>query len=364
MKTFAFKIKPLFNLACLLSLTLYDFYDEKYGPVFIYFGYMLAFLLTLRGIGEYFNPSSVFIGLGMSIYMISGAGVTITYLAFAAGLTISIQFVRHLGRPLMHAIAVKVLCIHLVFFYIFYLIAKTTGKYISIQQILGLMEQRTNFEEMYRPCGVFFEPNSYCVFILLSLVLIKSTGRISAKIFALSIGSILLSKSLWGVAIVPIFGLMVYRQFSIKNLLLISIAAITVCLAIIQDELILSRYTNLSLGEELSFEIRIGDINQWLTRVNPIGEGFDFNNWQSPSIFGAWLLIKSGWVWTVLYLSFNLWYLKINKYMILALAALLFTYPPLTTAFYHIALVCSGRFGENLLVRDNPKKLLNYSCAD
>lgn len=258
------------------------------------------------------------------------------YLAASVGLYLSSIRNSFLDEILSKNNIENLLKLNLFIFYLFYFLS-FFGIFINITELFGFTPQRTHFLQNYRPSGLLLEPNSYCVMIfLLSFILYRKDANTSNVVKALSAVSIFLSQSLWGIFLLPIILIM---YFKVKGAIKFTILAspIFVALAVGIFLSLQERISGGLSGEELSFIIRLGDMATTLNRVSFFGEGFNYENWESPSIFLPWLLIKAGIIWSAAFVFLIIFRLGLYNAFII-LIPLFFTQPLLSNLIFWLAI--------------------------
>ena len=239
-----------------------------------------------------------------------------------------------------------ILKVNIILFFVMY-VAAIFGLYIEIWGAMGLEPQRTTYAHNYRPSGIFLEPNSYCVHTFLMYLSFCFDKKLVTKYWSSSwsnlfLLTLILSRSLWALLpLVILLPLILTRMKSWEKILAVAVA--TVASVFIAVEMI-NRISLGILGDELSFIIRIGTLTDWIQRVALLGEGVDFNDWVSPSIFGAWLLIKLGAIPSIVFCIMLFWRTKLSKvYRLVFFLPFLLTQPPVTNLLFWASILCVFR---------------------
>lgn len=326
----------MFYFALLICLSSYDWYHPVYGPLMMYAGVLIALIgggLTQAKIRPYDLVQAVM----LAAIPISQGSVSAAYLSAVVGLSFC-----SLKSPLIANLVrwvVPLLVLHLSAFYVLLMLAQF-DIFVNVTEPLGLMPQRTHYAHNYRPSGLLLEPNSLCVFLFLLSFIATRLGADLSELLKLSIlVAILLSQSLWGVGLLPFIIFLLYPNIRLQAFAR-AVLVISPAFVLIAFEAYERIIRGLS-GEELSFIIRLGSLETASSRTSFFGEGFDYVDWASPSIFLAWLLIKPGIVWAFPFIAFIINKVGVRLALLL-LVPLFFTQPLLSNFLFWLAL---SRFG-------------------
>jgi hypothetical protein len=177
----------------------------------------------------------------------------------------------------------------IVFLLIFqFAIFQLTGNYIDFTSKLGSYSGRGyRGYGLFRPHGIMQEPNAYSTVLFALLYLYSKFPYVRHWLVNLAFISILLSLSLWGVLMVPIFYSIFYRRLLSKRALIISVITIAFSASAIFDAI---EGTNIIerldfSAEDSSRNARYGNIDDMVNSIGFItGNGFNSNIFQK---FGA-----------------------------------------------------------------------------
>lgn len=327
----------MFHFIVLFFLCSYDWYHPIYGPILMYLGILIVFLATLLKPTKIKLTDFLVVLILAAIPLWSGL-MSAAYWAAFVGLIFCI-FRNSLITNLVRGV-VPLMVLHLGAFYMLLLLAQF-GLFLNVTEALGLMPQRTHYEFNYRPSGLLLEPNSFCVMMFLLSFIASRIGAELSNLLKISILlAVLLSESLWAIGLLPFLIFLLYPNIRLPSLTIV-ILAVSPVLALISIG-IYERFSAGLAGEELSFIIRLGSLEEIFSRVSFFGEGFDYVDWISPSIFLPWLLIKSGIFWSVFFVAYIMGKVGIRLAFLL-LVPLFFTQPLLSNFVFWLALARFSR---------------------
>lgn len=336
-----FKINSLYLTCSIILLSFFDLYSQNYGSIFSYFGILLYY--------GFFSKYGSYHVRGLVVLSISAASVSLlstpvnplTWAATSISLMILSQnFDKH-ETTIKDAFTI-ILKFNLFSFYILWYLNFIAGYSINITELLGLEPQRTIGDvTILRPTGLLLEPNSYCLLIYSILLVLKRFQlKTHSYLFYGSIISIALSQSFFALALLPIL-IFLYRPQGIfsesyKSLVLLILISLIVWANTGYFE---SRIDKIMYTNDLSYLIRIGDYDSWISEYSLFGVGFNFIDWESPSILLAWLMQRAGLIFSTILVM--ILFIRAMRHRvtlgILYLSPYLFTQPVNTKWFFALS---------------------------
>jgi hypothetical protein len=212
--------------------------------------------------------------------------------------------------------------------------------YVDYTIFFGSYNSRGNNAGLFRPHGIFQEPNAYSC-AMLSLIYIHSKfGLINKKLIILAYISVFLSFSLWAVLIIPIvFALTNYNSVNYKFLITFLLLSIflTYLWSNFQDFFIEFDIVKRIIfsDEDSSREARYGGFSELLKSDYLLsGYGFNSDKFQQFGANGVIFIIHSIGIIGVLLLSVFPFIQRVFKIKDLLFIGVLFSSFPLTSYAY------------------------------
>lgn len=228
-------------------------------------------------------------------------------------------------------IAILFLFLQLLLFYFF-------GEYFDFTSLLGSIEGRGyRGYGLFRPHGTMQEPNAYSTVVLVLLYLYSKLKKVKHWLVNLAFVSVLLSLSLWGVLMVPIFYLFFYRNlFTNKALFIVVIILVffsSEIYQVIENTNIIERLDFSS--EDSSRNVRYGNIQSMFdSKYILTGQGFNSNIFQKYGANGIAFLLNSLGLIGVVIMSIVLMVQKALLLRDVMMLGLIFTTFPITSYMF------------------------------
>lgn len=285
-------------------------------------------------------------------------GNSLLALAIISGLIIVIPGTFDLVRmdiPLVRR-TLEYVILATVFFLIFqYAVFHLTGTYIDFTSKLGSYSSRGyKGYGLFRPHGIMQEPNAYSTIVFTLLYLYSKFEQVKSWLVNLAFLSILLSLSLWGLLMTPIFYLIFYRELLTKKSLIFLMLIIAIFSSLLLDIL---EGTNIIerldfSAEDSSRTARYGNLGNMLNSIGFIfGNGFNSNIFQTYGANGISFVLNSLGIIGCLALL-----IVVRLYSVLHLKDLLFlgliftTFPITSYMFFYVAIGSMIGINRNICV--------------
>lgn len=273
------KLGQFFVTVFILFITLrsYYFYSLSLSPLpllGILISIMLAFLYSNNGLRIDKNTFILIITITMlmliytglsiftahNLYVNSVIGVFLNIFCFSLILIQADFYKKHIRvLNVVLFIHVSAFLIQLIAFYIFGnvidFIEPITGE---VQRMHGFQKVEIDGLSLFRPAGLFNEPGNYSVYILTLLWVTKQTGFLNKVLEMICLATVVLSFSLFGIAVAMFYLLLnYYKEVNVFHLLILFI--ITALLYIVFYDLaaVYFEYRVANLGNDSSTQKRL-----------------------------------------------------------------------------------------------------------